>query len=254
MRHKLNLGLTTLERLALLLYGGYGAGKTHLQGDFLTWAKEQKRGPVAFLNIAGEDGYLSLNNFDLSKDIVETVETVEDFRGALADFAKGKVFALAVDGATAYYDLLLKSFFGSVRYPDPKIDGERAKMVWGQLTMGMKDAVTESKAAVPYVFWVAPHDKGEDSVTGEKGTTPDLPGKLSRVIAGKFDFVGHLKAETLGPTQVKRRVSFQPSPNMITRQRGTHQITADIQIPEGKGGWKAIMDGLEKTLPKGGTT
>ena len=248
-RHRLNLDLKDLSRLALALHGPYGAGKTFLQGDFLVWAKEQNKGPVHFLNIEGEDGFASLASLGLG-NAGETVESTADFEAALRDYHAEKTFGLAVDSLPAYYNLLLKSYLGTVRYPDPKQDGERAKMVWGQVSMGLINAVALSRAAAPYVFWVSPYDKSEDAIggSGTKTITPNLPGKLAQAIAGAFDFVGYLTAQTMGPQQVVRKITFAPSVNVLTRQRISRPITQDIVVPEGRGGWKAIMTALEAAL------
>lgn len=249
LRKAFNLDVTSLDRLAILLHGAYNAGKTHLQGDFLRWAKD--RGPVAFLNIKGEDGQASLAGMGLG-EVGYTVETAQEYDEALAEFTKQKVYALAVDSLPAYYRLIMVKLMGSVRYPDPKLDGERGKMLWGQLATMTMGGVLASRAAANYVMWVSPYDKSDDPIGGAKSITPDLPGKLAHGCAGWFDFVGQLKAETLA-SGVKRTVTFAPTSTILTRQRIPKPITADIPIPEGGGGWANIFAAVTQAFEKGGS-
>ena len=246
MRTAFDLDLATMDACLMLLHGPYACGKTHLQGDFLRWA--QQRGDVAFLNIKGEDGYASLAAVGLGK-VGETVDSVVSYFEAMAEYRSKKLVGLAVDSLTALYSLMLTKHVGAPRYPDPKQDGERAKMLWGQISMGMKDAVQTSRAAAPWVLWVAPYDRSEDPVSGGKGQTPDLPGKLAYGCAGWFDFVGYLTAQTLGPGRVQRKVSFAPTGAVLTRQRIAHAITDDIPIPDDQGGWEAIYRALQAGMP-----
>jgi len=246
MRKRLNLDLPDLERFSLLAFGPYGGGKTHLQADFLAWAKRQEKGPIAFVNIAGQDGQSSMAGYGLG-EVGETVETVKDFHDAMNDWAKGKVFAGAIDGLADYFRIVLKEELGELRYPDPARDGERAKMLWGQLKWRTYQGVLESKAAVPYVMWVCPHDKSEDSIEKKASTTPDLPGKLAFASVGWFDMVGHLTAQPLAD-RVKRQFNVTPSTNVTVRQRLPKEIRKVIDIPEGHGGWEAIYREVQKAM------
>lgn len=250
MRTKFNLDIATLDDLCVLIHGPYGAGKTHLQGDFLRWVREAKQGKTAFLNIKGEDGHDSLAGMGLG-EVGETVDTLDDYDAVLKDFAKAGVVGLAVDSLPAFYRLLLKHFMGEVRYPDPKKDGERAKMLWGQLSMTAMGRVIDSRSAAKYVLWVAPFDKSDDPVSGGKGITPDLPGKLAWGCAGWFDFVGYLSAETHSPTDIRRQVSFAPSGGVLTRQRIPTPITQAVTVPKDKGGWAAIFAAMQAALERG---
>jgi hypothetical protein len=252
MRRRFNLDLTDLSRLSVLIHGPYGAGKTYLQGDFLRWARETTNKPVVFLNIKGEDGAASLASLGLG-ETGETVETLTDYDEALKAYAKDGVQALAVDSLTAFYDLIFAHLLGEVRYPDPKIDGERAKMVWGQARMIAKGRVAASRAAVPWVFWVAPYDRSEDPMMdGSKGTTPDLPGKAAWGCGGWFDFVGLLTAQPGSkPGELVRTVSFVPGAGVLARQRVPHMITKPIRLPHGPGGWAVIYAAMQQAL-KGG--
>jgi AAA domain len=249
VRERFSLDIATLDELMVLIHGPYGSGKTHLQGDFLRWAKEQ--GPIAYLNIKGEDGHASLASMELGM-VGETVSTLEDYDAALKDYGAQKVAGLAVDSLPAFYRLVMKKVVGEVRYPEPAKDGEKAKMMWGQLTMLTMGRVIDSRAAAKYVLWVAPFDKSDDPVGGGgKAITPDLPGKLAYGCAGWFDFVGFLQAETLGPNNVQRKVTFAPSAGVLTRQRIPRPITEPITIPQGSGGWTAIFRAMQAAFTNG---
>ena len=247
MRQKLNLDLTTLDRVMMLIQGPYGAGKTHLQGDFLKWAKQF--GKVAFINIKGEDGYGSLSAMGLG-EIAETAENLADYDSIVADYSKQGYYGVAADSLPALEDLVVRSVMpdGALRYPDPKLDGERAKMLWGQIKMLLRARVTASRSIGKVVLWVASYDKSE--VEGEgKLTAPNLIGKSARASAGWFDFLGTLTADTKSPTSVTRSVSFAPSTTVLSRQRVAKTITAPIIIPEGGGGWEAIWKALLAAMP-----
>jgi hypothetical protein len=179
------------------------------------------------------------------------VENTAEYDEALAEFTKMKVYALAVDSLPAFYRLIMVKLMGSVRFPDAKTDGDRARFFWGQLATMTTGGVLASRSAVPYVLWVSPYDKSEDPISGGKSITPDLPGKLANSCAGWFDFVGQLKAETLA-NGVKRTVSFAPAGNILTRQRIPKPITTDIPIPEGGGGWANIFAAVTNAFEKGG--
>lgn len=248
MRVKLNLDLTTLDKISMLIQGPYGSGKTHLQGDFLRWAKE--RGKAAFVNIKGEDGYGSLAAMGLG-DIAETAETLADYDSIVAEYSKQGYYGVAADSLPALEDLVIRSVMpdGQLRYPDPKLDGERAKMLWGQIKMLLRARVTASRSVGRIVLWVASYDKSE--VEGEgKLTAPNLIGKSARASAGWFDFLGTLTADTKSPTSVTRSVSFAPSTTVLSRQRVAKTITQLITIPEGGGGWAAIWAALEGAMPQ----
>jgi hypothetical protein len=249
LRSKFDLDQQSLDRMAVLIHGAYGAGKTHLQGDFLKWCQAKKQGDVLFLNIKGEDGSLTLRGMGLG-NVAETVETLEDYNAALDDFAKRKGLAVAVDGGLAFQDLIIKNMLGEVRYPDPKIDGERAKMLWGQIKMRTKAGILRSRAAARYSLWVTPHDKSEDPITGKRSVGPDMIGQMARAIIGWFDFAGSLRAEITGVNTVKRTLEFAPRDDVATRQRLPNPILRAIEIPEGGGGWARFMAAVEEALKK----
>lgn len=238
---RFNLNLTNLDTTATLIHGAYGAGKTHLQGDFLRWAAKQ--GPVAFLNIKGEDGFASIAGMDLG-DIAYTAKTLPEYDEIVAEFTRKPLFGLAVDSLTAFNWQVLVNVVGSYRYPDPKLDGERSKMLWGTISTNTRGRVLAARAAAKHVLWVAPQGRNED-ISGGRGVTPELIGQLAWGCAGLFDFVGKLDAAITGPKTVDRKVSFDPENGLLTRQRAPRQILGKINIPEGGGGWEAIFNTMQ---------
>ncbi len=249
---KFNLDLVSLDNPMVLIHGPYGAGKTHLQGDFLRWAKAQNQGPVGFLNIEGEDGSTSVASMGLG-EVGQTAENVDDYDKAIEEYAKSKTFALAVDSLPAFHRLVVKSELkGEYRFPDPAKDGERAKMLWGQISAKTMGRVLNSRKAAKFVLWVAPYDKSEDPVVGgNRIITPDLPGKMALGCAGWFDFVGYLSV-SMGstPDSITRKVTFAPSGGTLTRQRIPSPIIEDIKIPQNKGGWENIYTAMKKEFEK----
>lgn len=248
MRLKIDLNLTTLDKgTSVCIHGPYASGKTHLQGDFLRWGAT--RGRVAFVNIKGEDGYASIAPMGLGA-IAETVESLADFDALVAEYAKNPYYAVAFDSLPALEELVVIDKVGSLRYPDPKLDGERAKMLWGQIKLALKARVVASRQTGKVILWVASHDKTE--IAGSQKTAPNLIGKSSGDSIGWFDFVGELQADTKSATNVVRTVSFAPSTGVATRQRVSKTITERIVIPDGGGGWQAIWTAIEKAMPPQG--
>src|SRR5882724_9433912 len=93
----------------MLLHGNYGVGKSALLGDMLK--TEGQKGPVGFINIAGEDGFLSMANLGLG-EIGETVDTLSDLKAALGDFKQKGAQAVGIDGGKQFGQLIIKSVCG----------------------------------------------------------------------------------------------------------------------------------------------
>lgn len=252
MRKKFNLDATGPEEIKhILIFGPYGSGKTHLQGDFCRYYIEQGK-TARFLNLSGEDGYQSLKGMGLG-DIGESVDSLEDYEAALVDYRKDSTYALAIDSLTVLYRLLLKKVVGEIRYPDAKVDGQRAMAMWGQISMGILNYVHKSRSAAEYTLWVAPYDKNTDPVTGGETPliTPNLPGQNALACYGWFDMVGYLSSrQGSGPGKAIRSLTFVDDGKVQTRQR-LPQPLGTLQIPEGGGGWAKLRVAIEQTF-KGG--
>ena len=250
MRDRFNLDMKNMERCLTLIHGNYGSGKTFLQGDFLL--DESQYGKVLFINVRGEDGYLSIANLGLG-EIAETIEDYKDFKELVNDYA-GKFHAFALDSLVALDRIITTSVVGIGKSPEGHDD-------WGKFHNQADLAAGLLRTIAPWGLCVASSDVSVDNVArGEAGNpkgfqgrvTPDLPGRQAAGIAGKMDLVGHMRAETISPKMVKRTVSFQPSKNALTRQRLPSSIPGDIVIPDGRGGWAAIKQAIELAL-KGGS-
>src|SRR6266446_6736108 len=236
MRHKLNLDLRSLDRVMMLVHGGYSSGKTHLVGDMLRY--EMQHGPVKFLNVKGEDGTLSIASMGLGES-GETVETLQDYKDALNDARKANLRALGVDSFKALVKIVTFAKIG---------DRPPAKDDYTGIHYEMAELATSLRSVAPVVLCVCPSGKSVNQLDGRTYITPDLPGREAAGAAGWFDFLGYLSAETLGADNVKRRVTFAPNTNVITRQRLPKQLTSDITIPNGGGGWEAIYKALQNSL------
>jgi AAA domain-containing protein len=234
------------ERLAILVYGPYGGGKTHLQGDFLRWCQAQK-GEGAFVNLRSEDGADSIGGMGLGQ-IKYNATSVTDYEAIIASLRTKKLLGLAVDSLSGFYEMMLLDKFGKLRYPSAKQDGQLAQAHWGDLNMGIKNAVLQAKETAKYSLWVAAHDMSEDAIQGGKGVTPNLPGKLAQECAGRFDFVGRMLVTPLGPDKVQRKVTFTLGVGQLTRQRCPNPITEPVLIPEGGGGWANILSAIESAF------
>lgn len=246
MRKKFNLNVVSLERLSLLVHGGFGVGKTHFVGDALK--SLSKRGPVRFINIAGEDGQMSLAPHGLG-EVGETVETVKDLHEALAEYRKEGVVGLGVDSLHWLSRLVMVDVLGSDRLP---VTGSKeAAGEWGQIHREMSNLIYKIRDSVPYFIATCPSDRSVDQLRGrtsEPFITPDLPGRQAAGSAGWFDFAGYIITEVL-PRGIKRTLVFTPTSTILIRQR-IPETLPDIVLGEGGGGWDRFLAEVTKILDK----
>lgn len=240
MRKLFDLDLKTLDRATFLFHGNYGVGKTHLLGDALR--HESQIGPVKFVNITGEDGQLSIANFGLGK-VGETVETLQDLTEALTEYKKANLRALAVDGGKYLGKMVIKAVCGD-RLPSVG----RGSNDWQEIHAKFENVIGQLRWVAPIVILASSSDRSMDQVSGELSLTPDLPGRQAAGVAGMFDFVFTLKAVAVGPNQIRRTIETAPSPNVITRSRLPRPLPASIEIPANGGGWKKLMEEIQKCL------
>ncbi len=240
MREKFNLDLAVLDRFTVLFHGAFGGGKTHLLGDALRY--ESAKGPVRFLNIRGEDGALSIANFGLGT-VGETVDKLEDFQTALAEYRGENIRALAIDGGKHYGKMVIKSVCGD-RAPSVGRNSDD----WSQIHKKFEDTLISLKSVAPVVIMASSSDRSIDQVSGELSLTPDMPGRQAAGVAGMFDFVFVIKTVATGPNSVSREIITAPIANTIIRQRLPRPLPATIKIPENGGGWKALVDAMQLCL------
>jgi hypothetical protein len=224
----------------MLIHGNYGCGKTHLLGDALRY--ESQTGPVRYLNIKGEDGQLSITNFGLG-DVGETVDSLPDFIAALEEYKHLKLRALAIDGGKHFGRMVIKSVCAD-RLPSVGRNSDD----WSQIHRKFEDTVTSLRWVAPIVIMASSSDRSMDQVSGELSLTPDMPGRQAAGVAGMFDFVFILKALAIGPDKVKRTIETAPVANTIIRQRLPKPLPASIDIPQDGGGWKNLIEAMQKCL------
>lgn len=239
MRKRFNLDQSELNGYTILVHGGRASGKTYLSGDFLK--VESKLGPVRFINVAGEDGQLTLKGMGLG-DVGETIESYEDFLDALKEYETLKLQALAVDSVHALSKWIMKKVTGSDRLPEIKSGGGNE---WGELHHISNNLYTRIRRAAKFVMCTCPSDKSVEQLSGKTYITPDLPGRQAAGSAGWFDFVGYIEA-TATASGVTRTFNMTPNNMTIVRQRLPKQITEAVKLPIGAGGWQAIKDAIEK--------
>lgn len=237
-RQKFNLDNIELDGYTILVHGGRAAGKTYLVGDFLR--TESKTGPVRFINIAGEDGQLTLRGMGLG-EVGETIDSYDDFVAALKEFSSLKLQALGVDSAHALSKWIMKKVTGSDRLPEIRKESNE----WGELHHLSSNLYMQLRRAAKFVMCTCPSDKSVEQLSGKTYITPDLPGRQAAGSAGWFDFVGIIEA-TASASGVMRTFNMTPNNTVIVRQRLPKQITAPIQLPEGPGGWQRIKEAIEK--------
>lgn len=244
MREKFSLNLKTasLEKTIMLIHGGYASGKTHLLADFLK--HYSATGPVKFINVVGEDGYLSAQSFGLG-DVGETVTSFDDLIDSLNDARSNKCIAVGIDSMKAASRLAMSKVLGTTdRMPSVGGNGNE----WGDVHFKMENLTNRMRNASPYVLCVCPSDKSVNQLDGRTYVTPDLPGREAAGSAGWFDFVGFLSADVTGPGKITRKVKFAPNNTILTRQRLPRPIVNDIELPEGEGGWKKILNEINSIL------
>lgn len=240
MRKKFNLDQTELNGYMILIHGGRAAGKTYLAGDFLK--EESQYGPVRFINVAGEDGQLTLRGMGLG-DIGETIESYADFVEAIKEYQAAKVHAVAVDTVHALSRWIMQKVTGSDRLPEIK----RESNEWGELHHLSYNVHMNLRRCAKMVFCTCPSDKSVEQLSGKTFITPDLPGRQAAGSAGWYDFVGYLEATSISPTEVQRKLIMTPNSSIIVRQRLPKQITEPIKLPNGSGGWKVIKQAIESS-------
>jgi hypothetical protein len=244
VRQRFNLDIATLDRFTMLIHGNFGCGKTHLLGDMLKY--ESTNGPIRFLNVAGEDGYLSVANTGLG-EVGETVDTLADFKAAVSEYAKEGLAALAIDGGKLFGKLIIKSVCG-----DKLPSVGKGSDDWQKIHQEFEAVIASLRGVAPIVVMASSSDRSMDQVSGELSLTPDFPGRQAAGSGGQFDFVFLLRAQATGPNRVKRTLVTQPVANTVIRARLPKPLPSEIELPEGAGGWKKLKDAMQAALAKGG--
>ena len=235
MPQLVKLDSTKLEGFSALFHGGYAVGKTHFVGDALKY--ESQFGDVRFLNIAGEDGYASLAQFDLG-DVIYTVDSTKDFEKTIADWSKLNLRAVGVDSLSHLARMVIAEKTGN-KVPD--------KTDYPEIHFNMNNLIMTLRRAAFRLICVCPSDRSVEQISGDTLVTPDLPGRQAAGSAGWFDFVGYIKVVNAGPGKVNRSIVMGANSKFLVRQRGVKRaITQDIAIPENEGGYTNFINAVQK--------
>lgn len=256
----INLDVKNLDSYTMLIHGNFGVGKTHLLGQALKYYRDlaqvintnhalaqeakRERTQVSFINIAGEDGYLTLANFGFG-DIGVTVENWEELNGLIDDYVtKQNMACIALDGLKQVGELAIR-----------KTCGERLPSVgkgsddWQRIHRDMDTFMRKLRYAAPVVICASASDRSLDQISGQISLTPDLPGRQATSVAGKFDFVFVLTASVTGPNSIRRTLLTSPVAATVIRARLPRKLPNEIVLPEGLvGGWEAVVKELNKAL------
>lgn len=243
MRTRLNLDLATLDRFTMLIHGNYGVGKSALLGDMLK--TEGQKGPVGFINIAGEDGYLSMANLGLG-EVGETVDTLSDLKAALGDLKQKGTVAVGIDGGKQFGQLIIRSVCG-----DKLPSVGKGSDDWSRIHREFESTVASLRLVAPVIVMASASDRSLDQISGETSLTPDMPGRQAAGVGGQFDFVFVMRAQAVSPTTVRRWLATAPAANTVIRSRLPKALPQEIEIPAGGGGWAKLRTEMDKCL-KGG--
>lgn len=248
-----DLNLANLSKISMLLQGVPNSGKTHLACDMLR--TERAFGPIAFLDIQGEEGYGSGAHMGLGK-IGKRASSKQDVLDFAAYCVKEKIHAGVLDGGRHLYMTIMNNVMQAggasdlPRLPDAKKDGERARTYWSNARFEFEQTITAVKTSVNVLILTSVSAQDVHEITGEKQTAPDIYGKAGSGLIGLFDFAGFMSWRILGPGRLERRISFQARNDAQTRQRLAFPLKEDIVLPEGFGGWSKIKAALEAGLAK----
>lgn len=243
MRKAFDLDVKDLTRFTMLIHGNFGAGKTHLLGDFLRYYKTSGQ-KVRFINVVGEDGYLSLANFNLGQ-IGETVETLKDFQEAVLEAKAEGVHALAIDGLKHFGKLVIRANCGD-RLPSVGKGSDD----WQKIHRDLENEITSLRHVSPIVLCASSSDRSMDQISGEISLTPDLPGRQATGVGGMFDFVFVMKAAVIGPNRIKRTLLTAPVSNTVIRARLPNPLPTELTLPDDHGAWELILKTLTEALNK----
>lgn len=241
--------LQKIERFAMLVHGGGGAGKTHLMGSALQY--ESQFGDCAFVNVKGQDGFSSLAGytFPSNVDLIE-LDNYDEIQRYVTD---NTFRLLAVDSLRDVHRFSVNKTTLGKRLPKSGQNNNE----YTQIIFDFESLLGDMKSSAHRFLTVCTSDRSTDQLTGKINITPDLTGRLAAGISSSFDFVGFLSAsQNMGI--LRRSLSFQPMTvsiskdqdlSVVTRTRGlVRPVTEDIQIPRGLNAWDKILAVFEAHL------
>ena len=247
-RLEFNLDMRDLSRCSVLLHGIANSGKTYLMGDFLR--HESQFGKVAFIDVLGEGGALSLAELGLSAAGHKgyRVSTRTELTNLLDWLVGQNLRALAFDSLKAFVRLVISERVGADRMPVVVKGGEENE--WSDVHFRMERMAGRLAAAAPWLMAACLSDRSVEQISGKTYVTPDLPGREAAGSISWFDLAGYIKAELspLPGVGVQRTFMVTPNNTILTRQRLPRPITHDIVLPVGPGGWATIKAQIEEAL------
>lgn len=250
-RLEFNLDMRELNRCSTLVHGITNAGKTFLLGDFLKY--ESQYGKVAFIDVAGEGGSMSLADLGLTAAGHKgyRVSTRKELTDLLDWLSNQDLRALAFDSLKAFVRLVIAERVGTDRMPI--VDRNSSENEWGDVHFRMERMAGRLSAAAPWLMAACLSDRSVEQISGKTYVTPDLPGREAAGSISWFDLAGYIKAETSNLPGAKITRTFMVTPNnlILTRQRLPRPITQDIVLPEGQGCWRVIKEFLEAATALG---
>ena len=244
-RLEFSLDMRELNRCSTLVHGIANSGKTYLLGDFLKY--ESQFGKVAFIDVLGEGGALSLADLGLSAAGHKgyRVSTRKELMDLLDWLSTQELRALAFDSLKAFVRLVIAERVGSDRMPEVKRNSEENE--WGDIHFRMERTVGgRLNAAAPWIMAACLSDKSIEQISGKTYVTPDLPGREAAGCISWFDLAGYIKAEKT--VSVERTFMVTPNNTILTRQRLPRPITEDIKLPVGPGGWATIRSRIDEAM------
>ena len=240
MLKRINLDTIEDNRLRLLVHSVRAGGKTHLVGDMLNY--EKQFGPVAYVNTDGE-GLMTIKGIGLG-DVGYQVETFKDFKELMAEFIKKPLHALGVDSLQVLERMVKLHVLGTC---DRSPVSTKEKNEWVDIGREFENALVSIGKAAKIVMCTCPSALNMDPITQTmKLVSPDLSGQRAMGCAGYFEYVGYIKTMQTGKGVAKRSVQFASDGVTLVRQQTPNEITDDIPLPQGSGGWLAIKSRIEK--------
>ena len=235
-RTVLDLSVPVLSKLSLLLYGAPNVGKTRLLGDAIFHMSSNPDAKIKFINMSGEDGYMSVSGYDIPDGVAETIETLADLTEIINE---GPYDLLCLDSLAIVSKLCVAAVTKGVRVPLMT----KEKNQWSEIHLIFETLLRRLLSSSTFFLTTTHAQMHEDPITGETRISPEFEGAKQTLIVKKmFDMIAYLTASTNAKGVVDRRILVKPmakgtkdAPGVVTKQRLTRTITEDIAVPEGDG-------------------
>ena len=254
------INATSFEGGVFLFTGNYAAGKSYLAGDACAYYHNLGK-RFLYFNVGGEDGQTSAMRTEFAHLEYPAFIDVPSSPGALREcpiMAKEiGAHITIVDSLTQVYRIAEEVTTKGIEPPKiGKQDNE-----WLQIHMDFDKIMRYLKDMSEIVIFLCPADLGADQIMSKekdldekssqsmsnKMIVPDLPGKLASRVLSYCDLAGYIKADYLeSQSKMQRRMCFTNPNKYKVRQRLPKEITYDILLPQGPGGWEKILGEIQK--------